>query len=143
MHLDRKGHLVNIRRAFSTTAAAAAIVLGVTACGGASDTSKNWFSAWCEGLQSLQTSTTGGDLASMQTQFADLATNLRSLPAPDIEGGQAFADAQIAAFEAAANPEAADMNAIASLGDMSQFTNNDELREAAEAAPGCAALVNA
>lgn len=123
---------MNIRRVLSTTAAGAAIVLGVTACGGASDTSKNWFAAYCEGLQSLQS----GDLSGA----GNVATNLKSLPAPDVDGGQAFADSQVALFEALADPANADPSTLTSLGDMSQFANNSGLEEAIQDTPQCSFL---
>lgn len=135
---------MNIRRVLSTTAAGAALVLGVTACGGASDTSKNWFSAYCEGLQSMQEAIQGagsGDMMTVvQTEMATLVSNLKALPAPDVDGGQAFADSQISAFEAAADPTNADPSAMAGLGDMSQFTSNSALSEAIEDTPACQSL---
>lgn len=135
---------MNIRRILSTTAAGAALVLGVTACGGASDTTKNWFAAYCEGLQDVQEQSqnlTGADgLTALTETFSTLATNLKALPAPDVDGGADFAASQIAIFEAAADPTSADPSVIAGAGDMSALNDNKALRDALEDTPACSAL---
>lgn len=162
---------MTIRRVLTTLAAGSMLMLGATACGSGDaldNDSKNWFTAFCEGLAPMQQmesraaemtdpAAAGSLLTEIGTSFTAASENLASLPAPNIDGGDEFAPkivdglAQMGtAFTDAADQMATDPMA-ASSSIQSALTNNpmqeiqnteisEETQKAIQEIPACKTL---